>query len=363
MFQIITMWNLVKPDEEIGKGIENIELRGYNPETFLTGEFARRIKAKLDLDLQRQNREITEAEYKDEIKSTGAVNPLSVSNIADKCCPTRRDLYFTKGINKPNIDIEQKTWGRKAGYVVEDYVEHIFKSETNNPESAYTSLIAEGNNLHKKFISDKKDSLEALSSLEGSYGAGEGDTDWLLTLLSNNGKAILGNKMLHSLLKENGGLDTTNIKIKEEIRPNEIQQIGINSPAKPDFIIPEFGIVGDIKTGIEFKPYFQLTCTGYALVYENTKGKDYNIDWGIIYFIPTKNPSAYVRPLTFAQIYIFPIDDSVRQWFFDIRDEAYNIISRSNHPDFPDTNKRDQCLYCKFKEYCKSKNLELKEYE
>jgi hypothetical protein len=87
------MWNLSKPDEELKDTVKKIKLRGYEPETFLTGEFAYKLNLK-------------------EIKS------LSVSNISDKYCNTRRDLYFVKGINRPPKITDEVTWGRVAGNVV-----------------------------------------------------------------------------------------------------------------------------------------------------------------------------------------------------------------------------------------------------
>ena len=338
MFRIINTWNLVCPENGLKDVVACIKLRGYNKETFLTGEFARKL-------------------------ANEDIRPLSVSNIADKYCPTRRDLYFYKGINRLHSAGPQEIWGGKAGYIVEEYVECIFGHGNSNASDKYTSLIGKGDNLHCGFVRDKSKSLEGLRCLEeNSLSVKEGDTDWLLALLSNNGRAELGVKILHSMLKEADSLDTKHIEIRKEIEP-QIAQIGINSPATPDFIIPEYGIVGDIKTGIEFKPHFQLTCAGYSLAYENWKKKKDDINWGIIYFFPTRNPSAYVRPITFTQIYIFPLDDYLRQWFLDIRDEAYNIISKDNPPNFPGADKKMQCHYCRFKDHCINQGLKLSAHE
>lgn len=328
MFQVIAMWNLSKFDEELSDTVKDIELRGYNIETFLTGEFARKV-------------------------STHEIRPLSVSDISDKYCLTRRDLYFYKGVNRLK-NRQQSTWGTKAGYIVERYID-LLKDRSIDMEHKYSALIQNSNGLHGSFLSEKEEDLRNIKSLEKSIGIKEGDTDWFLKLLNNYGRAELGNKILHSLLKEENSLDITHLQ-KKEISPDTVQT-GINSPATSDFIVPKFAIVGDIKTGVEFKPHFQLTCAGYALAYENEKGKNNDINWGIIYFIPTRNPSAYVRPLTFAQVYIFPIDDNLRQWFLDVRDEAYNIISKKEPPDF--TDETEHCNYCKFKEYCISQGLEL----
>ncbi len=134
-------------------------------------------------------------------------------------------------------------------------------------------------------------------------------------------------------------------------------EIGISSPVEPDFLIAEYEVIGDIKSGTEFKPFHQITCTGYALAYENEKKKD--INWGIIYFFPTRNPSTYVKPITFAQIYIFPIDDNLRRWFLDFRNQDYDTISKDKPPEFPGVTDRQHCNYCQFNEQCKSEGLEI----
>lgn len=327
MFQVISMWNLAKPNEEMEKELQNIEQRGYNSETCLTGEFARKLADK-------------------------KIKPLSTSNIADKYCPVRRDLYYEKGIKRLSKINKQRTWGMIAGNMVENHIEKVFNIQ-NNDLKEYSALLDQENKFHEMFIEEQKKAIEKMGALEDTPGADiRGDTSWLLNLLKKNGRAELSIKILHSLLKEDDSLDHADIEIKKEIQPN-IGQIGINSPACPDFIIPKFGIVGDVKTGVEFKNHFQLTCAGYALAYENEKkDPNFNINWGVIYFFPTRIPSQYVRSITYPQLYIFPITDFLREWFLDTRDEAYNIISKDEFPNFPDIKNRKHCKHCSFEAEC-----------
>jgi len=332
MFEIITKWNLSRPDEEINYFIDNITLRGYNGEaTFLTGEFKSKIH-------------------------NGSIRTLSVGNIADKICPTRRDLYFIKGINKVKVK-DQQTWGRITGKFVEDYFYNIFKNSSNNEQEVYSQLIDYGGNFNQDFFKNSNKKIKKLEQLEQeSQGSKEGDTEWLLKLLSSSGRAELGFNILHSILKQHGCVDVNHIQIEQEINP-VILQIGINSPTTPDFIIPDYEIVGDIKTAPQFNIKYQLTCAGYALAYENEKKQD--INWGVVYFIPTISPSHYTRILTYPQVHIFPINDYLRQWFLSERDRAYRIISAQSYPNFPNTNQRDKCPHCKFLNHCKSKGLNL----
>ena len=142
MFQVIGTWNFARPDLEMKNFVDNITLRGYSPEVFLTGQFASKIKEQ-------------------EIRS------LSVSDIADRYCPTRRDLYYKKGRKRPRIS-STKTWGRTAGTIVEKFVFDLFskeKSKRNKP--TYQVIRTRNNQFSKNFqISDQK-AFSKLSQLKG----------------------------------------------------------------------------------------------------------------------------------------------------------------------------------------------------
>jgi CRISPR/Cas system-associated exonuclease Cas4 (RecB family) len=58
-------------------------------------------------------------------------------------------------------------------------------------------------------------------------------------------------------------------------------------------------------------------------------------------------------------VYIFAIDNNLREWFISVRDEAYNIISKSEIPGFPSEMERKGCRSCKCKTYCVGDGLEL----
>jgi len=339
MFQVITMWNLVKPDQELRNSISNINLRGYRSDTFLTGEFATKLAGR-------------------------EIRGLSVSDIVYRYCPTGRDIYFLKGRkrldSKKRRKYGRKFWWNYAGNFVENHIIDTFQSNyTKRNKRNYSGLIKATSSTHKGITNKYTTLLESLKTSEDiSDGIDTGDTDWLLTLLNKNTRAEIALKLLHSVLKESSSLSFNNIKFKLTINP-KVREIGISRNSEPDFVMEESGIVGDIKTGVKFEDIFQLVCAGYALAFENERKKD--INWGIIYFFPTRNPSWLVKPVTFAQIYIFPIDDYLREWFIQLRDGAYNIISKDDPPNFPPEDKRENCKRCRFKEYCISQGLEVDE--
>jgi CRISPR/Cas system-associated exonuclease Cas4 (RecB family) len=283
------------------------------------------------------------------------IRPLSVSDIADFLCPTRRDLYIKKGKNKPCKVKIRKTWGGIAGSIVENFSLNLLTKDNKNL-STYSDIIGKVNQISENFKDNKDSEFKRLAALKGRP---EEDPDWLRMLLTYNGRAELGFKLLHkALFKEDGEMNIDDINITScQLKPNYLQ-IGISSPVKPDFLIEKHNIVGDIKSGIGgFKDYYLLTCTGYALAFENAKGKGNDINFGIIYFFPTRH-SEYVKPISFVQVYIFPIDDNLRDYFLQKRDEAYEIVSRNSTPDFPSKDTQ-HCNYCPYFDFCKSEGLKL----
>ena len=181
-----------------------------------------------------------------------------------------------------------------------------------------------------------------------------GDTEWLLNTVKQNGRSEFVLKYVNKKLKRYFDISSNDIHIEKKINSN-LEITGINSPTTPDFIIPKHNIIGDIKAGIKFEITYPLTCAGYAIAYENEYEVD--INWGVIYFIPIHTNSKYSRVITYPQVHFFPIDNRLRQWFLDIRDEAYQTIAQKQPPKFPSD--MNYCPRCKYKEYCISKGLEL----
>lgn len=322
MFEVISSLNLVDPTEMSGVA-QGTELRGYDTRTFLTGQFALRL-------------------------SEGTIRPLSVSDISDYLCPTRRDLYFKKGKRRPTTISSTRTWGRIAGYLVEEYFLGLFHREVGERNNlSYKTVRKAAKEWNTEFEGANRSRLRRLVALQGRPSE---DPEWLLGLLHHAGKSSLGSRSLNSILARNNApnlireTDVGNLAIN----PN-VPQIGISRGVRPDFILPSKKIVGDIKSGIGFKDYFLYTCTGYALAYENAMGKGNDIDIGVIFFFPTRC-SDFAKPISFGQTYIFVIDDELRDQFKRRRNEAYNIISQENPPEMPPN--REKCHYCQFKDNC-----------
>jgi len=335
MFQVVTMWNLADPinNADLSEDVTNIKYRGNNPDISLTGQFATPISEK-------------------------EIEPLSVSDIANKFCSTKRNLYFKKGKNKSYRRKQGKSWGRDAGRVTQSYISQIFSDYFERKNiTKYSDIIKRTNKFSMGFNKSHTKDIKSLRKLaQKEYE----DPERLLRLLQFNGRAELGMKLMHSILRNDDSMDYEDLALEYpgsaiKIYPDPIK-IGINKPSTPDFLIEKYHAVGDIKSGVKFEDHYLLTCAGYALAYENWKRENQkNIDWGIIYFFPTRIPTDYAKPFTFAQIYIFPIDDIMRKWFLDERDLAYETIIKDSLPDFPENKK--YCTRCPYIVACKEMGL------
>lgn len=332
MFTLVTTWNLARPDQENLADFQSVQLRGYNSELVsLTGQLANKVAEKTIL-------------------------PLSVSDIADKRCAARRDLYLNKGATRLTRaqlkKMEKSTWGQKAGNFVQKYVEGVGVYQGLGGRQSYAVTRNNGDGYHDAFVQSNVSDIDKLKALEKTQvNSSPGDTDWLLRLLKCNGKLELGARALDICAREDGDLDFSHVQFGTHLSP-KTREIGISSPAAPDFIIPSQSIVGDVKTSIAFEAHFQLTCAGYALAYESEHGEGYDMNWGFIYLITTRNPSAFVRPLTFAQLYIFAVDDSLRSWFLKERDNSYRILAENQIPIVEEEDLKKNCPYCKYKVFC-----------
>ena len=336
MYQIVTTLNQVDiNDEDLFKTSNSISLRGYNEDIFITGE--------LLIELQDKK-----------------MNLLSVSNIADIRCPKRRDLYFTKGVERLPCSSRQRTWDSYLGdFAEQNLVESFNYIKDKNIENSNYSLMIQNSKESFRRIERNDKLLQRLNQREEeSSSIEEGETQRILDLLEINYRQECCYKLLNDILKEDLSIDDNDIIFSDIIDANS-PLLGISINGTPDIVIPKHKIIGDIKTGNEFISRYQLTCTGYALAYENQHNT--NIDFGIIYLFPTRNPSLYVKPISFAQVYLFEIDDVLRNKFQYVRDRAYRIILNEKPPALPKEKDTYACPKCGYLDHCLSCGLILDE--
>jgi len=331
MFEVVFKWNACRPDLGTSDFIDDITLRGYIPQNIgLTGEFISKLQSK-------------------------KIRPLSIGDITSKICPTRRDVYYNKGPQQTTSH-DIPTWGREAGKLVEQYYYDLFPRSVKTHKEKYTSIHKRADRYSRKFFAPQKDKIVRLEKLEEDSNKIEGDSNWLMDIMNQSGRAEFALKILNRISKDPFNLDSKHVKIKIHIKP-KLEVTGINSPSEPDFVIPDHSIIGDIKSGATFLKTYPLTCAGYAIAYENEF--NININWGVIYFVPTHTTSKYFRAITYPQVYFFPIDENLRTAFLNMRDRAYDTISKDKPPDFSSKDDMENCPHCKFKDHCVSLGLKL----
>ena len=238
----------------------------------------------------------------------------------------------------------KKNWGRITGQIVESCVygfTNKFREDiTIDKIETYESLITKSSQYIKNFSMQNQ---KWIKKLVGYKTCPEEDENLLLLTLDY---ALRHELLMLKAMKVLSGKNNKKITIKRiDIQPRS-KILGISSPSSPDFIIPDVSAVGDIKTGGEFKDFFRITAAGYALAYENQFGKGHDINFGIIYFFPTRQ-----RDISFAHLYIFVIDDSLRREFLDTRNRALMIMRDSRTPP-PFADRDKYCVYCKYIDEC-----------
>ena len=329
MYQLGTKWKLWDLPSLLQADVESITVRGYSvePPVVLPADF---LMVNVDEE--------------------GNFQSLSVEKIASRYCPTRRDLYLDKKLGVKGGK-GRTTWGRVAGHLIEEYCKGLlafFNELAQKPDGlGYRKIQELAEDYSRMFWETRTKSFQRLQDKASIPG----ETERLVFLLQRTAKyelTMLGVDYAFSQ-NENGKFVplTQGIPIvfdEEDIRIHPRANLGLSEVTTPDFIILKpTTVMGDVKTGDHLEPFHLHTIAGYALAYESQYEKDVN--WGVVYFFQT-----HVTQMSFAQSYVFVIDDFLRRKFLDARNEAYKILQLSEPPPLAD-HERD-CKYCKYRAVC-----------
>lgn len=252
------------------------------------------------------------------------VAPVSVGAVVG-FCPTYRDLVLIK-----RQKVEQtESWPRAAGRVIERVLGYAFDQHAGSTDSAPLSVaveeITKAAEARVGEWSKKRKNATRLKELADlKVDSGHYSNDWLKRLLIDSVtldlfhlQGSLNYKRRPDADVEKGESEKalSNLKMNPKWDPPAFIKL---SQATPDFVIPKFRAIGDIKSGSWSDEYY-LTATGYALAYESLYGA--NINLGVIYLVETE-------PVIFGQsrVVVFPITDAVRRRFLDRRNEALAVM-------------------------------------
>ncbi len=328
MYQLGTKWKLWDLPNFLQDEVESITLRGYSTEPPVV----------LPADFCMTN-----------VDEEGRFHGLSVEKIGGRHCPTRRGLYLEK---KRRVK-GSKGWGRVAGPLIEEYciglLEHFNKLAQEPSGLDYQKIQTLAEKYSEIF---RRTHAKSIQKLQDKASCPEEEPERLFFLLKQTAKYELTMLGVDYAFSQNGngafiplmqGIPIIFDKAKTRINPGA--NLGLSETTTPDFIILEPAIVmGDVKTDIHLQPFHLHTITGYALAYESQHKKDVN--FGVVYFFET-----HATQMSFAQSYLFVIDDFLRRKFLDARNEAYKILQKSSPPQLADDYEKN-CKYCKHTADC-----------
>lgn len=320
MLQLHYNWKVIEPILNFEKEVSGIELRGWlqNNPVAVPPEILTAIRSK-------------------------EVKPLSVATISFQYCPTRRDLYLSV---KERLNGDQ-TWGRIAGKLAENFLSQLvldhFNRKLSRRQRTYSGVRKVIERRLRKFIKARRDDFELLNKYKTTPA---GNPSFFGTTLRNAAIHELASQELDFVLRATHERRTQ--PRETHLMPSE--HLGLSRTTAPDFIFPDLRAVGDMKTGHDLEEYHLLTCAGYALAYESQEKKP--IDFGMVYFFSTHRST-----VSFAQVYLFVIDDQLRNRFLLLRNSAYITVLEKNAPAFPDDKQR--CPTCKYLRLCQSRGLQV----
>lgn len=331
MYQLGTKWKLWDLPTFLQDDIESITLRGYSTEPPVV----------LPADFLMTN-----------VDEEGRFQSLSVEKVAGRQCPTRRGLYLEKKRGAKGSK-GRTTWGRVAGHLIEEYCKGLlahFNELAQEPSGLdYQKIQVLAEEYSQMFW---KARTRSIRKLRDSANIPEESPERLIFLLQQTAKYELTMLGVDYAFSQNGNGEFAplmqGIPIifdEEAIRINPGANLGLSETTTPDFIILGPAIVmGDVKTDIHLQPFHLHTIAGYALAYESQYKKDVN--FGVVYFFET-----HATQMSFAQSYVFVVDDFLRRKFLDARNEAYKILQKSNPPLLADDYEK-YCKYCKHNADC-----------
>lgn len=157
MLQIIPKLSLLDAEKEFKKVIKGIQLRGYlnKPPVSVTGGI------KWDIE-------------------DGKIKPLSVGDITNIFCPSRRDIYMRRVLRTK----DRMNWGRLTGHLVESCI-YSFTDKYKNDNTidrirTYGGLSRRASLFIKDFSKKNKKEVSELTKFKSIP---EEDENWLLCQL------------------------------------------------------------------------------------------------------------------------------------------------------------------------------------
>ena len=282
---------------------------------------------------------------------------ISVSDVANSVCPTKRDVYLLKVEKKIAKKYEKKA--AKTIGMASDKMTTSWSGYFPDKFSTYSEIESVKSRIIKEVVAKNKSIFREMSNLDESALTEEEKSQtalipkkWIIRVLETNLKEEIAFQKLYDSLGtfgKNKLLVEDDLKSKIKSAKQELNVL-VSESSVPDFFIENVNIVGDVKTGLVLTKGHLLTVAGYALLLESLY--KYQINWGAIYLITTRMVDS-TNIFTTGQIYLIPINDELRKKFILARDEAYESLTRDSVPPLPKPEERmNICQRCNFNNHC-----------
>jgi CRISPR-associated protein Csa1 len=278
---------------------------------------------------------------------------LPVNLLANKFCPTNRDIFLNVVANIPG----SPTWSSYKGRVIhklcfklaERAKGYILRRNIIQKIDIlrYTRRI--GRNLIRQLTSDMDREITRMTNRPSRTEKDNFLKD-LLKLVRMESE--IASTFADYIIATNFDVQLSSefnrmFSFQGEISLNATP-LGFSRGARPDFVYSRGNstIVGDIKTG-DVKPFHKLVVAAYALAYEYDTGVP--INFGAILNIKFSNRRNV--PI-YKDTEIMVISDKYRQAFLALRDEKFEIVVNGVDPGLaPD---ESACTKCPYYSYCRS---------
>lgn len=270
---------------------------------------------------------------------------LSVSEIANRYCPTYRDIYLRKIVN---------IFAPVSFKTVRGWVYHDICSEFPSfvRGKLYSLGLIRGCELFKVLMSERGSFIDSIFKCHNvdKYVKGEEynvlkfDSGLLFDYLVLSVCARLDEILCNlSYLKVENVVSKLLPVFEEKIVDGRF--LGLSRELKVDVFLDN-RLVIDVKTG-DVRDFHRYTLAGYALAIE--ADSEIPVDYGVISYLSIKDGFVKIRND------VFFIDDALRREFIEIRDKAFDIIQLGEDPGYP-TSCPDYCIYY---DYCSSRRLSI----
>lgn len=253
----------------------------------------------------------------------GVKFPVSV--IAGKYCETGRDVYlsFVEGFKAaPSMEL-------KIGAAYHEVIARIANSAK---QLIYRYGVISGADLYDHLVDAKRTEIEDVMRGCGLDPSRDVKVKVNIERLWLYESMKISCSLNEQLSRGGKGLTNLDVLVQSSIPflveyPVDGSRIGLSENLRVDALLG-FTTVLDLKTGRE-RRFHRLSTAGYAMALESMTGHPINVGCTVYLEFRRDTPTPIVR----RRMYV--IEEPLRRWFIDERDEKMEIVANARDPGMP----------------------------